>query len=104
MRVLLAVAVLALAAAVPVAAEDDPARLKLAPALFVLRDAIPPLGVEHDPNLHTATMSSNDRVQQRRIGEHEHLDAQRLAGAINRVQDRLGGVVGQNNQITRHEV
>ena len=40
------------------------------------------------------------RMQQLRIGKQEHLDAQRLLGVIDGVENGLGRIVGQNNEVT----
>ena len=54
-----------------------PARSSALRACLVLVLAAAPRGVQHDPDLDAALLRGDDRVEQRRIGEHEHLDAQR---------------------------
>jgi hypothetical protein len=60
--------------------------------------AAPAGGIEHHPHLHAATVRGDDGVHQRRVGEDEHLDPERLLGDGDRVEDGLGRVVGEDDQ------
>jgi hypothetical protein len=68
--------------------------LELRASLLVLGLPAAPGRVQHHPHLNAALPGSNDTGEQPGVGEHEHLDAQRLLGSRNRVEKRLSGVVG----------
>jgi hypothetical protein len=72
--------------------------------LLVLRFAAAPRRVEHDAHLDAALVRGDHRVDQGRIGEQEHPDVERLLRAGNRVDQRRGGVVRQNEQFVGHGV
>jgi hypothetical protein len=61
-------------------------------------------GIEHDANADAASLCRDDRVDQRRVGKHEHLYLQRSACASDGGQDWLGGVVREDNQPARHAI
>jgi len=53
--------------------------------------------VEHDSDVDATPPGRDHRLQQGRIGKDEHLHAKRPRGVVNRLEDRLGGIVGQHN-------
>ncbi len=58
--------------------------------------------VQHDPHLHAPPVRRDHRMQKLRIGEQEHLDAQRFLGTVDGLEYRPRGIIGHDNQVTRH--
>jgi hypothetical protein len=61
-------------------------------------------GVQHDPHVHAPAFGGDNRVEKRRIGEQEHPDVHRPLCAGERVENRFGGVIGQDDQSVRHDL
>src|SRR5207253_6404563 len=57
--------------------------------------------VEHHADVHTAALGGDDGADQGRIGEDEHLDAERFPRLADRVEDRRSGIIRQDDQRTR---
>ena len=70
--------------------------------LVVVARAVAPRRIEHHPDVDAALLRGQDRLQHRRIGEEEHPDPQRALRAVDRVDERLRGVVGQDYQRVGH--
>ena len=68
----------------------DPGIGQQGPRLIVLLFAATPGRIQHDPDLHAAPLGGDHAMQQLRVGKQKHLDAQRLLGVIDRVEDRAG--------------
>ena len=58
--------------------------------------------VEHHADLHAAPLRRQDRLEQRRVREDEHLDAQRPRRAMYRREDRRDGVIREDDQRAAH--
>ncbi len=72
------------------------------PRVLVLFFAAAASRIQHDAHLHAAGSGGDHGLEQFRIGEDEHLDSERFLGAVDGIENRLGGVVGQNNQRAGH--
>src|SRR5215475_12723157 len=70
---------------------------------FVLWLAATPGRIEHDSDFDPTLVCSDHGGEQRRVGEEEHLDAQRLCGGVDGVKNRLAGIIRQNNQDAGHK-
>ena len=54
-------------------------------------------GIEHDLDFDPAHLRGDDGFDQIRVGEDEHFDPERFLRGVDCVDDRLSGVVGENN-------
>ena len=61
---------------------------------YLLLLAITPLGIEHDANVNATPLGCDDGIEERRVGEEEHFDANGFLGLGDGFEDWLGGVVG----------
>ena len=55
-------------------------------------------GVQHHPDLHAALVGRDDRLDQDRISELEHLDVQRVLGSLEGAKDRGDPVIRLDDQ------
>jgi len=61
---------------------------------MVLLLAVSTLRVEHDAHVDATMLGCDDGIEERRIGEEEHLDANGFFSLGDGFEDWLGGVVG----------
>ena len=80
----------------------DSSRGQLLSRLVVLLFAAAPRGIQHDTDVHAALVRRGDGLQQRGIGEDEHLDPKRLSCIVNCFDDRQSGIVWQDNYGAGH--
>ncbi|MCU0924445.1 MAG: hypothetical protein MUF16_29920 [Burkholderiaceae bacterium] len=70
--------------------------------LLVLGRAVAALRIEHHAHLDATRLRRLHRRHHVRVGEQEHADVDRPLGAVQRSDQRLGRVIGQDDQAVRH--
>lgn len=70
--------------------------------LAVLLLAVAARGIQHHANVDAASLRRDRGVEQRRVGEQEHPDVDRALRGGQRVEQRLRGVVGKDQQRVGH--
>jgi len=55
-------------------------------------------GIEHDANVEAPFLGIDDGGNEVGVGEEEHFDANGFLGATNGIEERLGRVVGENDE------
>src|SRR5438445_1083382 len=76
----------------------DPGAGELLARVVVVRRAAAPRGVQHDADLHSPSLGGDHRLEQRGIGEDEHLHPERLRRRSDRVEDGLDRVLREHDE------